>query len=88
MGAFFKITAFSIYFVAGIWGLFICLGVVVKELGFIGGVIGFMFFPVTLYFAPWYEAISKGNWFPVILIYGSTFVAAILAGIGAMIDKD
>jgi len=61
---------------------------VIDALGFIGGTIGFMFFPVTLYFAPWYEAIAKHNWFPIALVYGTTVAAATLYAIGAAIDKD
>jgi hypothetical protein len=87
MGLIFKIPAGIIYFGGGLWGLFVCLGIVVDELGFIGGTIAFFLFPVTLYFAPWYAAIAQGNWFPVFLVYGSTIAALILYGIGAAIDK-
>ncbi|MHB8070180.1 MAG: hypothetical protein ACYDIC_19990 [Desulfobaccales bacterium] len=88
MGLIFKIPAGIVYFVGGLWGLFVCLSIVSRELGFLGGAIGFFLLPVTLYFAPWYEAITYKNWFPVILVYGTTFVAAILYGIGALIDRD
>jgi len=88
MGMLFKVPAFIIYFVAGLWGLLISLGIVVDELGFIGGVIGFMFFPVTLAFAPWYAGLAYGIWFPVILVYGGGIAAAVLYGIGSAIDGD
>jgi hypothetical protein len=88
MGAIFKGSGFFVYAVGGIWAFFVCLGIVIEHLGFIGGVIGFMFFPVTLYFAPWYEAIAKHNWFPVMLVYGTTIVAGTLYAIGAAIDRD
>jgi hypothetical protein len=88
MGSIFKIPAGIIYVVGGLWGLFICLGIITDALGFIGGAIAFFLLPFTLYFAPWYAAIAKGNWFPLLLVYGSGIAAAILYAIGAAIDKD
>jgi len=88
MGVIFKIPAFIIYFVAGLWGFFICLGIVVDNLGFIGGAIAFMLAPVTLVFAPWYEALANSNWFPIMLVYGGGIGASILYGIGSAIDGD
>jgi hypothetical protein len=88
MGAIFKFPAMLIYFVGGFWGFFITMGIVIDKLGFIGGAIAFFIAPFTLYFAPWYEAIANANWFPVILVYGSTAVAGVLYMIGTMIDGD
>jgi len=88
MGLIFKIPAFIIYFVSGVWGMFISLGIVIDNLGFIGGVIAFALFPITLAFAPWYAALADGNWFPLILIYGGLAVATALIAIGMAIDKD
>jgi hypothetical protein len=88
MGYIFKIPAFIIYAIAGIWGFFICFGIVVDHTGFIGGVIAFGLAPVALAFAPWYEAIANGNWFPLILIYGGGIGASVLYWIGALIDGD
>ena len=88
MGIIFKIPAFIIFFLAGLWGFFITLGIVVDNLGFIGGAIAFMLAPVTLAFAPWYEALAHSNWFPVILVYGGGIGAWILYFIGASIDGD
>jgi hypothetical protein len=90
MGLIFKVPAYIIYMVAGLWGLFVCLGIVIDGLGlgFIGGAIAFLFFPITLVFAPWYAAIAQDNWFPMILVYGGGISAAFLYVIGALIDKD
>lgn len=88
MGAIFKVTALIVYFVGGLWGLFMCLGIVVSKLGFIGGAIAFFFFPITLYFAPWYAALARDDWFPVSLVYGTSIGAAILYSIGSAIDKE
>jgi hypothetical protein len=52
MGAIFKIPALIIYLAAGLWGFFLRLGIVVQNLGFIGGAIALVLFPVTLAFAP------------------------------------
>ena len=88
MGAIFKIPAFIICLVAGLWGFFLCLGIVVQNLGFIGGAIAFVLFPVTLVFAPWYEALAHSSWFPLLLVYGGGIGASILYSIGSSIDGD
>jgi len=88
MGLIFKVPAFIIYIVAGLWGFIICLGIVADALGFVGTVIAFVLFPVTFAAAPWYAALAYGNWFPLILVYGGGIGASVLYGIGAAIDKD
>jgi hypothetical protein len=88
MGKIFKIPAMIVYIVGGLWGFLVSIAIVSKELGFLGGAIAFVVFPVTLYFAPWYEGLVHANWFPVALVYGTTIIAAILYGIGALIDRD
>jgi hypothetical protein len=88
MGMIFKVPAYIIYVVGGLWGFFISLGIVTDELGFIGGAIAFFLAPFTLAFAPWYPAIAENNWFPVGLVYGGGIAAAILYGIGSGIDGD
>lgn len=88
MGLIFKIPAFIVYFVAGLWGFLICLGIVIDNLGFIGGAIAFFVAPFTLAFAPWYEAIANSNWFPLMLVYGGGIGASILYAIGSVIDRD
>ncbi len=88
MGLVFKILAFVIYFVAGLWGFFISLGIVVDHLGPVVGAIAVILAPITLSFAPWYEAIANSNWFLVILVYGGGIGATILYFIGSVIDGD
>lgn len=88
MGVLFKNLALAIYVIAGLWGFFISLGIVVDNLGFIGGAIAFFLFPVTLIFAPWYEALTNSNWFPLILIYGGAIGASILYAIGSAFKGD
>ena len=88
MGAVFKIPAIIIYVVGGIWGLIICLGIVSSKFGVVGAVIAFFLLPITVYLAPWYAGIAQGNWFPVILVYGTGIGAMILHAIGSAIDRD
>lgn len=88
MGILFKAPAFIIYAVCGLWGFFLSLGIVVDQLGFIGGAIAFMLAPVTLAFAPWYEALANSNWFPVMLVYGGGITGFALFFIGTLIDGD
>jgi hypothetical protein len=88
MGIVFKIPAIIVSLVSGVWGFFICMAIVTDALGFIGGAIAFMFFPIALAFAPWYAAIANANWFPLLLVYGGGLGAAALYGIGVAIDGD
>jgi len=88
MGAIFKIPAGIIYIVGGIWGFFICLGIISDALGFIGSLLAFFLLPITVYLAPWYAAFAQGNWFPLMLVYGSGIAAMVLYAIGSAIDRD
>lgn len=88
MGLIFKIPAFIIYAVAGLWGFVISLGIIVDNLGFIGGMIAFLLAPVALAFAPWYEGLANSNWFPLMLVYGGCIGATILFMVGSVIDSD
>jgi hypothetical protein len=88
VGSIFKVPAFIIYFLGGIWGLFIVLGIVYDSFGFWGTLISFLIFPFVLYGAPLYVGIVDGNWFPAIVCYGSGITAMVLYSIGMLIDKD
>ncbi|RDB43826.1 hypothetical protein DU490_05285 [Halomonas sp. DQ26W] len=88
MGQIFKIPGLIIYWVAGIWGFFLSMGIVVDNLGFIGGTIAFIFFPFTLMFAPLYEGIANSNWNVFIITYGGAISATALVFIGSLIDGD
>jgi len=88
MGAIFKVPAMIIYFAGGLWGLVICLGIVSAKLGIIGLIVGLFIFPAVLYLAPWYAGFADGNWFPVMLIYGTTIASWILFAIGSAIDSE
>lgn len=88
MGSVFKIPALIVYVVGGLWGLIVCLGIVSSKAGTLAAIIAFFVLPITLYIAPWYVGFVESNWFPVLLVYGSGIAAAILYGIGALIDGD
>jgi hypothetical protein len=87
MGLFFRIPAFVITIIFGVWGFLGCLGVVGKHFGFFGKVAAIFLAPLTAIVVPWYEAFASSNWSLVILIYGGGFVAGILNAIGNAIDK-
>ncbi|HXK57619.1 MAG: hypothetical protein KDI74_11545 [Gammaproteobacteria bacterium] len=88
MGLVFKILAFVIYFVAGIWGFLLSLGIVVDHLGPVLGAVAFILAPVTLVFAPWYEAVANSDWFLVMLVYGGGIGATMLYFFGSVLDED
>jgi len=77
-----------IYFLGGIWGFFICVGIIYDKLGFIGAFISLFLLPITLYISPWYVAFVDGNWHPVIVIFGSAALAFSLGLVGILIDRD
>lgn len=88
MGSIFKIPGYLIYFVGGLWGFAICLGIVADKFGTIGGAIALILFPFTLTLAPFYAGFANGNWLPLALVYGSGIVGTILVAIGSAIDKN
>ena len=88
MGLIFKIPAGLLWFIGGIWGLFICWGIITDEFGTIVAVIGVFLLPIFITLAPIYEGIANGDWFPAMLVYGSSVGGIILFMIGAAIDGD
>jgi hypothetical protein len=88
MGLIFKAPAFLIWVVSGIWGLFICFGIVQNALGTVIAVISVFLAPALLGLAPWYAGFFLKDWFPLLLTYGGGLVAYILFAIGSAIDRD
>ncbi len=76
-----KGLASLIYIVAGIVSFFWSMSVIVQELGFIGGVIAFLFAPITIVFAPFYVGFAKGNWTLLAITYGGGILASIIYAI-------
>jgi len=88
MGAIFTFPGFMIFIVACLWGFFISFRIVVDNLGFIGGAVALFLAPITLAFAPWYEALANANWFPMLLVYGGGTVGLVFIGIGNALSGD
>ena len=88
MGIIFKAPAYLIWCVAGLWGFFICFGIVQNTLGTVVAVISIFLAPFLLTLAPWYAGFALGEWFPLMLVYGGGIGATILFAIGAAIDGD
>lgn len=88
MGKIFKGLAFLVWILAGIGGFFLCMGIIFAKLGFVGAVVAFFVFPLTISLAPWYAGLIDGNWQPLAVIYGSAIAAAVLFFAGSLIDGD
>ena len=73
-----RALAMIIYFGAGIVSFFWSMAVIIDNLGFFGGLIAFVFFPVTIVFAPFYVGFSTGNWTLLAISYGGGIVASII----------
>ena len=78
MGTILKMLGMLTYFVAGLLGLVICLRILVDVGGFFLALVGFVFFPVAIAFAPWYALVADGNWAPLIVVYGGGFLGIML----------
>ena len=87
MGALFKIPGTIVYYAAGLWGLYLCLALIVDGWGGFAAVIAFFLAPFVLLAVPWYAGFADGNWFPCIVIYGGGLLGACLGGIGDAIDS-
>ena len=75
------------------WGLvsfIVNFSIVINGLGwgFLGAAIAFMFFPITIVFAPWYALIAWGNPIPLAITYGGGIVGAIVMAIASAISGD
>ena len=88
MGAIFKVPGYIVYGLGLLWGIVICLGLVIAKFGIISGFIGLVFSPVTLYISPWYFGFTDSNWHPLMVVYGSGIAAIILISIGSAFDKN
>ncbi len=87
MSAIFTVPAIILYVAGGLWGLIICLGIIADKVGAIGAGIAFFLLPFTLYLAPWYAGFVDSNWFPLMVIYGTTIAAGLLFLIGSFFDR-
>lgn len=88
MGAMFKVPAMILYIVGGLWGFVVCISLVAHLFGWIIAGICIFLFPVALYLMPVYSGLALENWFPALLVYGSTIGAGALYFIGGLIDGD
>ena len=66
----------------GIWGFFLCLGIITKAAGFFGLIAAIIISPITFFAAPLYAGFTSGDWFPLTLNYGGGLAALALIGIG------
>jgi len=88
IGSLFQVAGYIVFAIAGIWGFFLCIGLISDAAGFWGIVAALFLGPVTFVAAPVYAGFSLGDWFPLILNYGGGISAAVLIGIGSAISDD
>jgi hypothetical protein len=88
IGSLLKGAGMVVWFVAGLWGFFLCLGIISHAAGFWGIVGGLFLAPITFVAAPLYAGFEHGDWFPLILNYGGSVVAMVLMGIGGAMSND
>ena len=88
LGVSLKVLGMLVWIVVGLWGLFICLGIISHAAGFWGVVAAIFLAPITFLAAPLYAGFEQNNWFPLILNYGGGLVAIVLIGIGSLLSGD
>jgi len=76
-----KSLGLFIYALAGVISFFWSMSIIVDEAGFLGGLIAFFLFPVTIVFAPLYHGFSSGDWTLAAITYGGGILAAIISGL-------
>ena len=86
MGTLFKAPGILIYVMGGLWGLVLTMQIVYSALGGVATFLSLFVFPAVLYLAPWYAGLAHGDWFPLLVTYGSGVAAWILFVVGAAID--
>jgi len=88
VGSLLKGVGMVVWFIAGIWGFFLCLGIISHAAGFWGIVAGLFIAPLTFVAAPLYAGFEHGDWFPLILNYGGSVAGLVLMGIGGAMSDD
>ena len=87
MGMIFRVPAFLILLVVGLWGLFQCFHIIQDDFGTFAAVICLILAPPVLALIPWYEGIVNGDWHFLRVLYGAAISAGVLMYIGGLIDK-
>lgn len=87
MGIIFKAPAAVLYVLSSIYALFITFSIVQEAIGTFFTFVAMLILPVFFTLAPFYALFAKGQWLPIILVYGSGAVCWILFAIGEAIDR-
>jgi hypothetical protein len=74
-------------FAAGAWGLILIIPIIYHWGGFIVVIVALIFTPATLLIVPWFNAIAHGDWFLVILNYGTPIVCGVLLLLANQLEK-
>lgn len=83
MGLLFTIPGIAIILVGGLWGLAICFDIVRDVFGPVVAFLSLVFLPALVGLAPLYALLANGDWFPLILNYGSLGIGGSLIAIGS-----
>ncbi len=85
LGNLIKVAGYIVFVFCGLWGFFLCLGIISKIYGSWGIVAALALTPVTFVGTPLYAGVKFGNWFPLFLNYGGSITAIVLTSIGSKI---
>lgn len=88
LGGLLKGGGFILLLITGLWGFFLCLGIISKAAGFWGVVASLVLGPVTYVAAPLYAGFAWGDWFPLALNYGGGIGSMVLIGLGSALRRE
>ena len=88
IGNLLKGAGYIVFIGAGLWGFFLCIGIIAKAAGFWGIVAALFLAPITFLAAPLYAGFVLEDWFPLILNYGGGVLAMALIGTGSAMSGD
>ena len=70
MAGLLRIVGGILFFIAGLYGTFLCFWIVQSVFGTIIAFLSLIFFPVLLGVAPWYALFAFGDYIPLLIVYG------------------
>lgn len=88
MGALFKVPGTIVIVVSQLIAGLLSLGLIIEHLGFFLGLVAFVFFPVTLAFAPIYDLLANSSWTIIAIGFGGLAIGGCLNLIGLAIDGE
>ena len=86
-GGLLEVIGYVLWIVGVLWGFVLCLEIIFKVVGY-WGILALILAPITIAAAPIYAVFAWGNWFPLVLVYGGSFVSSAIIVTGGAMRKE